>query len=236
MSSLLCVSSRSVCVHRYCSTCALFDSKSALSSLSAPLSASIFFLAAFADAVPVVTTASESAPARITAMLVSDCCTMTAVSAWTCRASPISVAVLSAWAETILSMMASSKLSLSLMLRSCTSSTSMLIEAMEALSAVWMAVLMLVRFVKNSSVSNLTVVSLIAFVALLITVGMKVVRYSLYRLTTFITCLVLSRKKNEISITIACPSLLPAVSEPLCPSGVPVSCLSANSTVRSLVG
>ena len=52
MSSLLCVSSRSVCVHRYCSTCALFDSKSALSSLSAPLSASIFFLAAFADAVP----------------------------------------------------------------------------------------------------------------------------------------------------------------------------------------
>ena len=52
MSSVLCVSSRSVCVHRYCSTCALFDSKSALSSLSAPLSASIFFLAAFADAVP----------------------------------------------------------------------------------------------------------------------------------------------------------------------------------------
>ena len=116
-------------------------------------------------------------------------------------------------------MIASSKLSLSLMLRSCTASTSMLMEATAALSALWIALLMLVRLVKNSSVSNLTVVSLIAFVALLITVGMKVVRYSLYRLTTFITSFTFSRKKNEISISIACPSLLPAVSAPLRPSG-----------------
>ena len=50
--SLLCVSSRSVCDHRYCSTCALFVSKSSLRSLSAPLSASIRLLAALADAVP----------------------------------------------------------------------------------------------------------------------------------------------------------------------------------------
>ena len=50
--SLLCVSSRSVCDHRYCSTCALFVSKSSLRSLSAALSASIRLLAALADAVP----------------------------------------------------------------------------------------------------------------------------------------------------------------------------------------
>ena len=52
---------------------------------------------AWADAAPVVTTASESALALITAMFVSDCCTITAVSASTCNASPFSFAVLSAW-------------------------------------------------------------------------------------------------------------------------------------------
>ena len=46
------MSSRSVCDHRYCSTCALFVSKSSLRSLSAPLSASIRLFAALADAVP----------------------------------------------------------------------------------------------------------------------------------------------------------------------------------------